>query len=362
MNTKNNFLLSIIFACSTLNCTTFYAQEEKSADIVHQKSLLSFLPQETSDTRTSKNSAQAIVVADFADYKQKGEPVDFCMVIPNTPIDWDNVPKIEKLLKLIAKKDTPVDEGTISQEIADEIGMLDETKTLQENFIHAVKNQEYKRVINCLALEQHYNKNQKTPSDKEPKQSLMEHAENNRDLKFKIEYMMCCDPELLLLVIQDRKFHQKKISDWRCDSTGRNLLSIVCQSHHMFQIFQNQNGSLNLNVIQILIDAGVDPNGESPGGFMSLHSLCSRNSNRGHKSTTTQRIHAARKLLLAGADISIECYYHLTPINLAKEDGENEITVFLENFTMPEPAPEVITFENEESFKYYMKNKPDSSN
>jgi len=358
MNTKNNFLLTIIFACSTLNCITSHAQEEKSADIVQQKSLLSFLPQETSGAQVTRRSVQVDHLNLF-DHKKRGESVDFCMIIPNTPIDWDNVPKIERLLKLIAKKDTPVHEGTVSKEIADKIGLLDDTKTLQENFIHAVKNQEYKRVVNCLVLEQYFNKNKKNIN---PANSLIEHTKSNYNFKQKFEYMMCCDPELLLLVIQDRKIHNKRISDWKFDNDYGNLLYFICTLHRMFNPFHDHSSSLNLNVIQILIDEGVDPNGASPGAFTPLHTLCGSNTAHGHMPTTSQKIKAAQMLLLAGADSSIQNQYHNTPRRIAIIHGEYDLAAFLENFTIPEPEPEIVTFKNEESFENYMKSKSNSSN
>jgi len=367
MNKRNILFTSALFVFLATNCTTSHAQEEKSADNVQQTSLLSFLPQATSGTRTV-GLFRFPASFGFTDYKKKGkfigEFVNVWVGVPNTPIDWDNVPKIDKRLQFITKKDTPVDEGTVSQGIADEIGMLDDTKTLQENFIHAVENQEYKRVINCLALEQHFNKKRQVPSDKEPKNSLVQHVENNHDLKEKIGYMMCNDSELLLLVIQDRKSHQRKISDWMYERRG-NLLYLVCIAHRECLYFHGDDHSLNPNIIQSLIDAGVNPN-QQYRDFESigtpLHALCASSRFFGRTTPTSQKIDAIHKLLLAGADISIPDFWGSTPLNSAKENGENEIATFLENFTMPEPTPEIVTFENEESFKDYMKNKPDSSN
>jgi len=314
--------------------TTFYAQEEKSADLLQQQLILSFLPQETTGTRTARNSVQDIT------------------------IDWDNIPKIERLPKLIAKKDAPVHEGAVSKEIGDKIGLLDETKTLQENFIHAVHNQEYKRVVNCLALEQYFNKNKKNINSAN---SLVQHPENSSDLLItKIYYMMCNDPEILLLVIQDRKNNNKKITDWI--SNQGTVLHSICRAHRSYNIFKDQRSSLNLDVIQILIDMRLSLNEKMFGFGTPLQMLCMQATSYGHMTTTSQRIKVAQMLLLAGADTPTSSRSNNTPLDCAKEDEEVELITFLENFTMPEPEPEVITFENEESFKDYMKNKPDSSN
>jgi|GEM_PF-1095661 len=312
MNTKNNFLLSIIFACFTLNCITSDAQEEKSADIVHQKSLLSFLPQETPGTRTAKNSAQAIAAANFADYKKRGEVIDVWVTIPSTPIDWDNVPKIEKISNKTIHKENSIDEIPVSKEISDHIGLLNTNQTVKKNLCAGLNRKNINLIESCCAIRSFVRdfKRQEISTIRNSHVCFDDLTDNAQSSIKKI----------LSQLLRTEAFHKNTDHDEKIRKlkflihAGADIDEIVpnCITKHNYQTSGNVlHGAIYTNdyeLTALLLTLGADPNQENDTGFTPLHFASYQNS-----SITTSL------LLGAGADVNKFTKQHGSPLYVASD-------------------------------------------